>query len=101
MEAPINQDQEEARRKYRELCAAYAKVFGIDDDKRNDAQRAVYSDMQRRGYIHTPTMVPNKDGMVQNLKMECAEGMRIFMLETNAFIKAAQRPEKPKPTVKK
>jgi hypothetical protein len=92
---------EESKRKYRELCAAYAKVFGLTDETRSDAQRTVYDDMQRRGYIFTPTMVPNKDGMVQDIKMECAEGMRIFMLETNNMIRAAKRPEKPKPTVKK
>lgn len=101
MEAPITKDQEEARRKYRELCAAYAKVFGVDDSSRSVEQRKVFADMERRGYIYTPTMVPNNDGMVQEMKMECAEGMRIFMLETNKFIKDAQRPQKPKPTVKK
>lgn len=103
MDMPINQDEQmkEARRRYRELCAAYAKVFGLDDASRSDAQRTVFDDMQKRGYIFTPTMVPNKDGLVQDLKMECAEGMRIFVLETNNMIRAAARPEKPKPTVKK
>lgn len=103
MEAPINQEREreEAKRKYRELCAAYAKVFGLDDESRSPEQRKVYADMQYRGYINDTTMVPNREGMVQAIKMECAEGMRCFMLATNKFIKDAQRPQKPKPTVKK
>lgn len=101
MEKPMNQDQEEARARYREMCSAYAKVFGVDDANRTTEQRKVYADMERRGYIYAPTMVPTRDGLVQNLKMECAEGMRIFMLETNNMIRAAQRPEKPKPKVKK
>lgn len=98
MEDPKKVAEREERR--RKLLLAYGRVFGVEG-KRTDAQEIVWADFERRGYIYTPTMVPNKDGMVQDMKMECAEGMRIFVLETRDFIRRTTAPEKQKPVIKK
>jgi hypothetical protein len=96
----MSEETNENKERYEKLLLAYARVFG-QDGKRTEAQELVMKDMEYRGYIHTPTIVANKYGMVQDIKMECAEGMRIFVLETKNFIRRATAPDKPKPKVKK
>lgn len=71
---------------FRRKCAAYLAVFGRDGE-RTPAQKIVMDDMEARGYIHQSTMVPNKEGIVQDMKMEAAEGMRIHVLQTKNLIR--------------
>lgn len=84
-----------------QLKLAYARVFGVETE-RNDDQKAVWADMQKRGYIYRTTIVPNSAGNVSNIKMESAEGMRIFMLDTMNLVASANRKvtvkQKVKPT---
>jgi hypothetical protein len=82
------------------LALAYAVVFGRDAEHRTEAQKLVMEDMERRGYLHRSTAVPMPSGEVQPLKMELAEGCRIFMLDTQRLISratlAGQTKQKPK-----
>jgi hypothetical protein len=95
-----NETPEAAERRER-LCLAYARVFGQEGQRSND-QELVMEDMEHRGYCHRSTMVPIADGSVDPVKMECAEGMRIFVLHTKAFIRGAKLAERKKPvTVKR
>jgi hypothetical protein len=83
------------------LALAYATVFGRDDAHRTEAQRLVMQDMERRGYLHRSTAIPLPSGEVQTVKMEIAEGMRIFLLDTLSLISRAKPgKQKPKPKVK-
>lgn len=97
MQAPSDKEKEERQRK---LLLAYAKVFGVDG-KRSEAQEIVWKHLELMCYVNETTMVPNREGLVQNIKMECAEGMRIVMLTIKDFIRRATAPEQPKPTVKR
>jgi hypothetical protein len=85
------------------LALAYAQVLGRDPEHRTDAQKLVMDDMERRGYLHRSTAVPLQSGQVSPVKMEIAEGMRIFLLDTLAFLARAQRlgQVKPKPKTRK
>jgi hypothetical protein len=82
------------------LALAYAQVFGRDSDHRTEAQRLVWEDMEKRGYVHRSTAVPDASGTVSTVKMEIAEGMRIFHLDTNTFVswanKLGSKQQKPK-----
>ena len=85
------------------LALAYAVVFGRDAEHRTDAQRLVWQDMQRRGYFYRSTAVPGTDGNVTSVKMEIAEGMRIFFLDVINLVDRAQTlgTQKTKPKVKR
>lgn len=84
------------------LALAYATVFGKDDTHRTEAQRLVMADMEKRGYLRRSTAVPLPSGEVQTVKMEIAEGCRIFLLDTlNLISRAKPGPsKKTKPNVK-
>lgn len=83
------------------LVLAYATVFGRDEEHRTEAQRLVMQDMERRGYLYRSTAVPLATGEVQTVKMEIAEGCRIFLLDTlNLISRAKPEKKKQKPTVK-
>lgn len=83
------------------LALAYAQVLGRDDAHRTEAQRLVMQDMERRGYLYRSTAVPLASGEVQTVKMEIAEGCRIFLLDTlNLISRAKPEKKKQKPTVK-
>lgn len=75
-----------AQPSYKRLCSAYLEVFGRDE-MRTPAQKLVMQNMEYRGYIHRTTMVPTREGIVQQEKMEHAEGQRSFVLETKNFIR--------------
>jgi hypothetical protein len=95
------QRQNEAQQRYDRLCVAYARVFG-QEGRRNEDQELVMADMEQRGYLHRSTMVPVGDGTIDPPKMECAEGMRIFVLNTRHLIRSAKASEKKQPvTVRK
>lgn len=79
------------------LAIAYAQVFGKDDASRNDAQRQVWQDMERRGYFLRSTAIPSTAGEVQPVRMEIAEGMRIFFLDTLSLVLRAKSLGEPKP----
>lgn len=97
---PLEQRQAEAQARYERLCLAYARVFG-QDGARSEDQRLVMEDMEARGYVHRSTMVPCGDGHVDTPKMECAEGMRIFVLNTKTLIRGAVPSEKKQKPVTK
>lgn len=78
------------------LALAYATVFGRDNEHRTEAQRLVMTDMERRGYLYRSTAIPIATGAVQPVKMEIAEGMRIFLLDTIDLISRASRLGQPK-----
>lgn len=86
---------------YERLLLAYAKVFGLSDEKRNEAQKLVWEDMQKRGYFLRSTAVPIDGGGVLTNKMEIAEGMRVFFLDTLERLRQAGElgQDKPKPKV--
>lgn len=71
------------------LALAYAMVFGRDNEHRTEAQRMVWADMEHRGYLYRSTAVPLVTGEVLPVKMEVAEGMRIFLLDTIKHISRA------------
>ena len=85
------------------LALAYSVVFGKDDAHRTDAQRLVWQDMERRGYFYRSTAVPGPDAHVLPVKMEIAEGMRIFFLDTLTLVARARLlgTQKNKPKVKR
>lgn len=85
------------------LALAYALVFGKDAATRSAEQRAVWADMEARGYIHRSTAVALTSGEVLLVKMEIAEGMRIFQLQTQHFVSRASLvgDKKPKPKSKR
>lgn len=95
------EDAAKAKEKLERLLAAYAQVFGLTDKDRSEAQRLVWSDMERRGYIHRSTAVYLNGGEVQGIRMEIAEGMRIFVLDTaNILSRASQVGKKPTRKIK-
>ena len=98
MRQPDETPEAVARRE--RLCLAYARVFG-QDGQRGEDQTLVMEDMDHRGYIHRSTMVPIMDGSVDGVKMECAEGMRIFVLNTRQLIRGAKLAERKKPVTAK
>lgn len=73
------------------VALAYAQVLGRDDEHRTEAQRLVMADMERRGYLRRSTAVPLASGEVSPIKMEIAEGCRIFLLDTLSQIERAKR----------
>lgn len=85
------------------LALAYAVVFGRDAEHRTDAQRMVWQDMERRGYFYRSTAVPGPDAHVLPVKMEIAEGMRIFFLDIINLVARASTlgTQKNKPKVKR
>jgi hypothetical protein len=85
------------------LALAYAAVFGRDEEHRTEEQRLVMADMERRGYLRRSTAVALPSGEVSPVKMEIAEGMRIFLLDTLSFIDRANRlgEKKHKPNTKR
>lgn len=84
------------------LAIAYARVFGRNDESRSEAQKLVWADMEKRGYVRRSTAVPLANGEVQTMKMEIAEGCRIFHLDTMMQIERAKTPEeKTKPKSKR
>jgi hypothetical protein len=78
------------------LALAYAQVFGADETKRNEAQKLVWQDMERRGYFLRSTAVPSVAGEVQPVRMEIAEGMRIFFLDILSMVNRAKSLGEPK-----
>jgi len=80
------------------LDRAYAALFGADPAKRTEDQRLVWADMQHRGYIHRTTLIPDGEGKLESIRVEAAEGMRLFQLQTQDKITRATAPvsEKPK-----
>ena len=92
---PQNETPEAVARRER-LCLAYARVFG-QEGQRGEDQVLVMEDMEHRGYVNRSTMVPIIDGSVSTPKMECAEGMRIFVLNTKQLIRSAKLSEKKQP----
>lgn len=90
-------DQEQS--KAEQLRMAYARVFGAESE-RNADQKMVWNDMLFRGYINRSTMVPNEKGDVSQMKMECAEGMRIFMLDTMKLVNSISSKSVKKPKIK-
>lgn len=100
MQAPTDREDSEKQERQRRLLLAYAKVFGVEG-KRTEAQEIVWKHLEYMCYVNDTTMVPTREGIVQSIKMECAEGMRIVMLTIKDFLRRATEPEKPKPTVKK
>ena len=73
------------------LALAYAMVFGRDDAHRTEQQQLVMHDMWHRGYLRRSTAVAMADGKVCLVKMEIAEGMRIFHLDTLNYLDRAKR----------
>jgi len=68
------------------VAQAYARLFGTDDNHRNEDQRVVWQDMERRGYIRRPALNPNADGSLCPIKQAQAEGQRIFMLDVQLLV---------------
>lgn len=89
---------EQEQTKLERLRLAYARVFGVDK-ARNEDQALVWDNMLSRSYISRSTIVPDKEGKACKIRMECAEGMRIFMLDTINFIEQSVKPAK-KPKIK-
>jgi len=86
---PAPKQDEEAKARVKLLLLAYARVFGVDRARRDPAQRLVWADMMKRGYLQRTTMVSDAKGEVCALRMAQAEGCRIFLLQIEEFIERA------------
>lgn len=82
-------DKAKAQAKAEDLARAYAQVFG-HEGQRTPAQKLVWADMEHRGYVHRSTMIPDGNGQQCKHRMQSAEGQRIFVLNTQAYLQRAR-----------
>jgi hypothetical protein len=68
------------------VAQAYARLFGRSDDHRNEDQRVVWQDMQRRGYADRPVLVADGEGHVCQLRLAAAGGAQAFHCDTKLLV---------------
>lgn len=68
------------------LLAAYRDLFGEGEKTRTDTQIRVMADLEARGYIKRTTLVPDRNGETDPLRMAHAEGARSIVLYIQANI---------------
>jgi|GEM_PF-3363921 hypothetical protein len=89
-------DQEIADRIEQEkLLAAYRELFGEDEKTRTDTQIRVMADLEARGYMKRTTLVPDRNGATDPIRMAHAEGARsiVLYIQANIAYAAAQQGE--------
>lgn len=93
----------EVVREQKRLSLAYARVLGQlpvpgEPDTRTDDQKLVMADMELRGYYNRSTFQV-LDGKACPMRLEAAEGQRMFLLTTHNLIRGARVSEQ-RPPVK-
>ncbi len=80
------------------VAQAYARVLGVDDNNRNEDQRVLWQDMERRGYIRRPMLSPDRDGQLCPLRLAAAGGMNAFHQDTALLVhEGCKLADTPKP----
>lgn len=68
------------------VAQAYARLFGTSDDTRNEDQRVVWQDMERRGYANRPVLLPDGEGHVCQLRLAAAGGAHAYHCDTKLLV---------------
>lgn len=72
------------------VAQAYAEVLGLNARSRTPAQKIVWDDFEKRGYMRRPTLTVI-DGALCPLRLAQAEGTRIFHLDTMMILNRAAK----------